>query len=359
MSPIIFKRDRIFWATFRIEGNQMDVSLDTDDPEEAEIKRDKIQLKLWEEKTLNQLKTPQKTFRELSEKYLAEHSKNKSPRSYLREESMFRVHLNPIFGSLFLHEMRPGKINDYRVQRKTVGVKIQTINHELGLMKKAFNVAIREWEWCQDNPVNKIKMEKVPRGRVRYLTEGEFQKICTACPAWSRPILTFARYTGLRMSNVLELTWDQVDFNSRTVLVQETKNGEPLIIPLCRLLHDTLLALREKSPDPRRVFPSDLKLESFKQQVRRAFKSACKEVGIKDFRWHDLRHDFASQLVQKGVGLYTVQKLLGHRDSRMTQRYAHLSPKNFQEAIQCLDEMDSSGRMAENSGRDLEERPFK
>ena len=350
MSPMIFKRDRIFWTTFHIEGNQVDVSLDTEDLGEAEVKRGKIQLKLWEEKTLGQLKTPQKTFRELSEKYLGEYSKNKSPRSYLREESMFRVHLNPTFGSLFLHEIRPGKINDYRVRRKKAGAKAETINHELGLMKKAFNVAIREWEWCRDNPVNKIKMEKVPRGRVRYLIEGDFQKICTSCPVWTQPILIFARYTGLRMSNVLELTWEQVDLNSRRVLVQETKNGEPLSIPLCRLLHDTLVSIREKDPSKTRVFPSDLKLESFKQKVRRAFKSACKEVGIKDFRWHDLRHDFASQLVQKGVGLYTVQKLLGHKDSRMTQRYAHLSPKNFQEAIQCLDEIDSSNRPMENLG---------
>jgi integrase len=179
-------------------------------------------------------------------------------------------------------------------------------------------------------------------------------KICTACPAWSRPILTFARYTGLRMSNVLELTWGQVDFNSRTVFVQETKHGEPLSIPLCHLLYNTLLALREKKPYQRRVFPSDLKLEIFKQKVRRVFKSAYKEVGINDFRWHDLRHDFASQLVQKGVGLYTVQKLLGHKGSRMTQRYAHLSPKNFQEAVQCLDEMGSSSQSAANSGCDSE-----
>ncbi len=163
-----------------------------------------------------------------------------------------------------------------------------------------------------------------------------------------------ARYTGLRMSNVLELTWEQVDFNSRTVFVQETKNGEPLSIPLCHLLYNTLLALREKNPYQRRVFPSDLKLESFKQKVRRVFKSVCKEVGINDFRWYGLRHDSASQLVQKGVGLYTVQKLLGHKDSRMTQRYAHLSPKNFQDAIQCLDELDSSSQSAENLGRDSE-----
>ena len=237
MFSMIFKRDRIYWTTFHIEGNKVDVSLETEDLDEAETKRDKIQLKLWEEKTLIQLKTPKNTFRALSKKYLDEHSKSKSPRSYLREESMFRVHLNPTFGSLFLHEIRPGKINDYRVQRKKFGAKAETINHELGLMKKSFNVAIREWEWCQENPVNKIKMEKVPRGRVRYLTEGDFQKIYNACPDWSQPILIFARYTGLRMSNVLELTWEQVDLNSRKVLVQETKNGEPLSIPLCRLLY--------------------------------------------------------------------------------------------------------------------------
>jgi integrase len=348
-SHTIFKRDKVFWTTFRIEGNHVEVSLDTDDLSEAETKRNNIQLKLWEEKTLKQIKAPQKTFHELSKKYLAEHSRNKAPRSYSREESMFRVHLNPTFGSLLLHEIRPCKINDYRVKRKEVGAKPQTINHELGLMKKAFNVAIREWEWCQDNPVNKMKMEKVPRGRVRYLIEGDFRKILNLCPDWSQPILIFARHTGLRMSNVLELTWEQVDLNSRRVLVQETKNGEPLAIPLCQLLCDTLTFARKNDPSMTRVFPSELKLESFKQRVRRAFKAACKEAGIKDFRWHDLRHDFASQLVQRGVGLYTVQKLLGHKDSRMTQRYAHLSPKNFQDAVQCLDEMGSLNQPVEIS----------
>ena len=348
MSPVIFERDSTFWATFDIEGNQVEVSLDTNDPEEATIKRDKIQIKLWEEKTIRQLKAPQKTFRELSEKYLEEHSKNKSPRSFSREESIFRVHLNPTFGLQFLHEIKPGKISEYRNQRKKAGAKAETINHELGLMKKAFNVAIREWEWCQENPVSKIKMEKVPRGRVRYLTEGDFQKIYNASPKWSQPILIFARYTGLRMSNVLELTWEQVDLKSRLVQVEETKNGEPLSIPLCNYLYDNLISIKNMGLDPTRVFPSNLKLESFKQKVRRAFKSACKTAGIKDFRWHDLRHDFASQLVQKGVELYTVQKLLGHKDSRMTQRYAHLSPKNFQDAIHSLDEIYSSDRRTKN-----------
>ncbi|MCI0529919.1 MAG: site-specific integrase, partial [Nitrospira sp.] len=72
--------------------------------------------------------------------------------------------------------------------------------------------------------------------------------------------------------------------------------------------------------------------------VGMAFKRACKEVGISDFRFHDLRHTFASSLVQKGVDLYRVQRLLGHRDGRMTQRYAHLAPENLREAIRVLDE---------------------
>ncbi len=88
------------------------------------------------------------------------------------------------------------------------------------------------------------------------------------------------------------------------------------------------------------IFSSPHGKKICRQKIRRAFKTACNKVGIADFRWHDLRHDFASQLVQRGVDLFLVQKLLGHKDGRMTQKYAHLKPENLQSAISVLDKND-------------------
>ena len=77
-----------------------------------------------------------------------------------------------------------------------------------------------------------------------------------------------------------------------------------------------------------------------RERLYRAFKEVCKRAGIEDFRWHDLRHDYASQLVQRGVDLYRVQRLLGHKDGRITQRYAHLAPRDLQSAVSVLDKPD-------------------
>ena len=132
---------------------------------------------------------------------------------------------------------------------------------------------------------------------------------------------------------ILGVTWADVSLRERTLTLRETKNNELRVVPI----NDTLLA--ELRAVPR---PLDLQARVFygwtRQALTMAFRRATKRAGIADFRFHDLRHDFASQLVMRGANLRTVQMLLGHKDLRMTTRYAHLSQEHLQEAVKLLEE---------------------
>jgi len=124
--------------------------------------------------------------------------------------------------------------------------------------------------------------------------------------------------------------------------VSRTKNGEPIGVPLTETAMKTLTELKRirflHSPY---VFCDKTGKPYSPFQVSVAFKRAVKKAGIENLRFHDLRHDFASNLVQSGVDIYTVKELLGHKDLRMTERYCHLAPENLREAVQVLDKKES------------------
>jgi integrase len=225
----------------------------------------------------------------------------------------------------------------YKVQRQREGAAPATIVKELALLKAAFNVAIREWEWCRDNPVRRVSMGRVNNARVRYVDDETFSTVYHACPAWLQPIVVLARYTGMRRDNIVSLLWQQVDLSRQMIVLEHTKNSDRLGVPLCTPVMITLEELKRGRPKP--LGPVFLQPDGKAvtgDMVTIAFRRACHKVGVVDFRFHDLRHTFASALVQRGVDLYRVQRLLGHRDGRMTQRYAHLAPENLREAVQVF-----------------------
>ena len=153
-----------------------------------------------------------------------------------------------------------------------------------------------------------------------------------------KPIVTVDRYIGFRRGNIYDLMWDNVNLDSKTVTAYDTKNGEPVLVPLSDTPYEVLVSMNKekgKYPDCPYVFHKDGK-QLTPGQVSKAFERACKKAGITKFRFHDLRHDFASNLVQKGQSLYHVQRLLGHKDSRMTQRYAHLRVDDLRKAVEVL-----------------------
>ena len=269
-------------------------------------------------------------------KFLDEHASKKA--SY----KTFMGHVGNMtayFGKCSLSQVTPRLINAYKNKRHSDGVKPATVNRELATLKKAFNLALKEWEWVESNPVSRVSMEPEDNGRDRWLTVLEEEKLLEACPHWLREVVVFALNTGMRLSEILELSWEAVDFFRKTVTVTRSKNKERRTIPLNDAAIDLL-----KSKAKVRLIKTNLVFYSpraykllGKRNVSWVFHTVVTGAGISDFRFHDLRHTFATRLIQAGVDLYKVQRLLGHKSPSMTQRYAHHWPESLRHAVEVLD----------------------
>jgi len=202
-----------------------------------------------------------------------------------------------------------------------------------------------EWEMVEEEVLKrlrKVKLLQENNRRLRYLSNEECLELIRTCDPHLRPIVITALNTGMRKSEILSLTWDKVDLKHGFILLDQTKNGERREIPINSSLREVLTELFQGTKErPRRVdvpfvFYDPANGKAYKD-VKKSFRSACKRAKIKDFRFHDLRHTFASQLVMAGVDLTTVKELLGHKQLTMTLRYAHLAPSHKVKAVDILD----------------------
>jgi len=335
----LFKRGSVWWMSFVYQGKQYRKSTETTDGKLAKRIFDKVRGEIAEGKWFERLPGEDKDFEEMMEKYMKEHSIPKKASTKRDKTSL--LHLNPFFGKSLLTEITPSLINQYKVKRREEGATPATVNRELALMKHAFSLAVREWEWAKDNPVKKISMERENNKRDRWLMPEEEKKLLEVCPAWLQDIVLFALNTGMRLGEILSLCWKAVDMNRRTAVVFKSKNGERRTIPLSETALDVL-----KTKSKIRSIRSDLVFynENHKKydysDLERAFRVALIKAKIEDFRFHDLRHCFATKLVQGGVDLYKVQLLLGHKTPLMTQRYAHHYPESLRAGIEVLGQPD-------------------
>lgn len=210
-----------------------------------------------------------------------------------------------------------------------------TVNREITCIRHMFAKAI-EWGYVRRNPLKEVKKLKEPPGRLRYLTREEIAALLDACNHHLRPIVVAALNTGMRKSEILSLKWRDLDLKNRRITVTNTKNNEIRVISINKTLYRELLGL-DRTARSEYVF-SHGKGEPY-GDVKKGFTSAVRKAGIKDFRFHGLRHTFDSHLVMQGVDLRTVQQLMGHKEIKMTMRYAHLSPKHVEEAVARLDSL--------------------
>ncbi|HET9961500.1 MAG TPA: tyrosine-type recombinase/integrase [Nitrospiraceae bacterium] len=328
----LFKRGKIWWMSVVHQGQRIRESTGTSDRRLAEGILGKIRTRMIEGRFFEVGQEKERTFGEMMARYEEEHAvKLASQRTYCG----FVKRLTAAFGDYTLVEITPSLLNQYKRRRHLDGVKPATINRELACMKKAFNLAMKEWQWCRENPVSRIAMEREHNARDRWVTVREEKTLLLACRPWLSDVVVFAIGTGMRMGEILELTWRGVDFDRRTVMVFRSKNGERRTIPTSDRVLDVLKERFKSRPlGMEFVFWSQNQTRLEGGHLRRSFRLALSKAKIEDFHFHDLRHTFATRLAQQGVDLYTIQRLLGHKSPHMTQRYAHHSPESLRWAVE-------------------------
>lgn len=336
----LFKRGQVWWMRFTYKGKQVRSSTETEDKKVALKIYHKVMTQIAEGKWFDRLPGEEKTFREMMERYLQEHSvRNKVQSSYRRDKSLAN-HLLRFFGDFTLVEISPKLICEYKSMRRGKEAAPATVNKELILMNHAFNLAMKEWEWVQENPVSRVSREKVNNLIERWLNFDEEKVLLSATPGWLQEIITFAINTGLRRGEIIGLKWSQVDLFRKTMIILEQKNKGKDTLPLNE---KAMQVLKERAKvrqiKTNYVFYNGNGNMINARNLLRAFYDATEKTGIESLRFHDLRHTFATRLVQVGVDLYTVQKLGRWKTISMVMRYAHHYSESLRPGIQALDKV--------------------
>jgi integrase len=281
-------------------------------------------------------KRPSPRLDEFATEYFDYYQANRKPQSVQRHKTAYRA-LQPTFGHQRLTDISPLNIERYKRQQQGAGVSGVTINRELAFLKNLFSKAV-EWGKVAENPVKKVRLYREDNARTRFLREEEEVSLLANCGPQLKPLVVTALHTGFRASELRSLIWQDVDFRRQTVTVRAgyAKNGEARSVPMNQVLTATLKAVNLQKIEGDRVFSN--RQGTAYRSFRTAFERAVRKAGIKDFKFHDLRHTFASRLVMAGVDLPTVKELLGHKDIKMTLRYAHLSSDHKQAAVRKLEQ---------------------
>jgi len=331
----LVKRGNIWWMNIVFQGQRIRRSTGSSNRALADAIMAKVKVQLIEGQYFERAEEQSRTFAELMDRFEREHLVKLASR---QTGQAFLKRFRAFFGDRTLAEITPKLIGEYKSRRSATGVKPASINRELTCLRKAFSLAKREWEWCRDNPVSRVSLEKGVTKRDRWLMEDEEARLLDACPSWLRELVVFALHSGMRLGEILSLTWNGVDLFRKTATVFESKNGERRTVPL----NQTVMALLTEKAKVRHiktalVFPSLAGTRLDPNHLRRALRPAMAKAGVVNCHFHDLRHTFATRLVQAGVDLYKVQRLLGHKSPLMTQRYAHHYPESLRDGVEILD----------------------
>lgn len=245
---------------------------------------------------------------------------------------------------LRLDEVTIELIELLRSQWIASGRKPSTTNRNITRLRGLFSRAV-EWGFLEEHPLSKLKQMKVDRkGRVRYLTSEEEKALREALDKRNeiskdhlKPLVILSLNTGMRRGEVFNLKWSDIDLRNKVLTVEgdTAKSGQTRHIPLNKEALSTLKNWKTKNNNEYGyVFPS--KAGGRLDNVKKSWTNLLTQAKIGNFRWHDLRHTFASKLAIKGVPLNTSRELLGHSDLAMTLRYSHLAPDIKSKSVDLL-----------------------
>jgi integrase len=321
----LFKRkdSPYWWVKLAHNGRRIQRSTGTSDKAKAREYHDKLKASLWDQERLG-IK-PGRTWNEAVVRYLAE-------TTYKASQSDDKVQLR--WADKFLNGVELGSINRNLLDRimtarQAGGVANSTVNRTMEVIRAVLRRATHEWEWLDKAP--RVRMLPEPKRRVRWITRDQADRLMLELPGHLAAMARFSLETGLRRANVTGLEWSQVDLARRTAWIHpdQAKARKAIAVPLSAA---AVVVLREQvGKHATHVF--SYRGKRLRQANTKAWRKALSRVGIENFRWHDLRHTWASWHVQAGTPLHVLQELGGWECAEMVRKYAHLSTAHLAEYV--------------------------
>lgn len=322
------KNSTTWWIDITIDGKRIQRTTGTDNKQQAQEFHDRLKTELWEQKRLGT--KPRRSWQEAAVRYAAEKAHKTSldtDLSHFRwlDRFMSDKYLDEI-GKDLIAEITEARKQPYSISRakgpaRHIEPKPATVNRTLEIIRSVLRLARDDWEWIDHIPT--VKLLKEPTRRISWITREKAEELLNALPYHSSEMMRFTLETGLRRANVTHLEWSQVDLERKTAWIHpdQAKARKPIPVPLSG--NAVAIIQRWKGKHEQYVFVFEGK--PVVQTATKTWRKACVSVGLKNFRWHDLRHTWASWHAQDGTPLHALQELGGWESPEMVRRYAHLS----------------------------------
>jgi len=329
----IFQRGKTWYIAYYANGEQIKekigtVPLVTKGQAELALKArlgEVVQDRFKLEKTKNRIRLSK-----LIEQYMDWITENQ--KGYSREVTISK-HFLEFIGDKYIDSISTWDIEKYKSIRKQDGMKPSTVNRELNMLRSMFNRAV-DWGQVEKNPLDGVKKLKPLKAedyerKPLYIPNDAFMDILNGSSHNLSNFLIVAKNTGMRVSELINLEWLDIDFNLQLIKVKESKNYTQRYVPMNATVIIVLESF-DKSGD--KVFPY-----KSRDSVGSTWRKVKERLGLKQYRLHDLRHTFITDLVTSGVDIITIMEITGHKDIRMLKHYTHPTISHKIEAVKKIE----------------------
>ena len=332
----LFKRENspYWWIKITHKGRSIQRSTGTSDRNSAQEYHDKVKMSLWEEDRLGV--KPRRVWQEAVIRYLRETTHKASHET---DKFHFRW-LDPYLRDVVLTEIKRDFLEELIAAKLKEDVQPATVNRIMEVVRAVLRKAANEWEWIERVP--SFRFLKEPTRRIRFLTRPDALRLLLELPPHLKALVQFSLETGLRKSNVTGLQWDQIDMSRRCAWIHpdQAKAWRAIAVPLSKVAMEVVRSLMGQHHT--HVFT--YRGNPIIQVNTKAWHAALRRAGIINFRWHDLRHTWASWHAQAGTPLHILQELGGWESAEMVRRYAHLTSDHLIPFVDRLTAIQQEGR---------------
>ena len=312
----LYKRGSTWWVDIVVpDGERIRRSTGTESKTLAQEFHDKLKAEVWRISKLGE--KPRHTWNEAVVRWL----KEQSHKATIEMDKIHLRWLDAFLNGKPLDTISRSMIDKITEAKLAEGVTNATVNRVLEILRAILRRCVNEWEWLDKAPM--VRMLKEPTRRIRFLTRQEADRLLRELPDHMADMVAFSLATGLRRSNVTGLLWSQVDLARQVAWIHADQAKARKAIPVPLNSEAMQIVTRQLGKHPTHVFT--YKGNTIFQVSTKTWYAALKRAGIENFRWHDLRHTWASWHVQNGTPMFALQEMGGWESPEMVRRYAHLA----------------------------------